>query len=119
MGELELLLWATRAFAVGVTLLALAVILACWWTIAGRAFTELWRGWRVGDLWLPFVPDERGEWGPLTSNIKWGAFRAAERGSTAALSWRWGWWMFAALALTVGVFHAVWGLGRLIVMVWE
>ncbi|EAP97627.1 hypothetical protein JNB_19193 [Janibacter sp. HTCC2649] len=116
--ELTLLLWGIRAFLLLVSLLLAAILVACWWVVAGRAFAELGRGWRAHDLWLPFLRDERGEWGPLTSNPRWALARAEERGSTRALAWRWGFWIAAALGLTVGVLRGLWGVGQLLVLGW-
>lgn len=118
MDDLTLLLWATRAFAVVVSLLVVALFVGCWWVIAGRAFAEFRRGWRANDLWLPFLPNERGEWGPLVSNRWWSAARAPERGTSAGLAWRWGFWMFAAVALTVGTIRGLWDVGQLVVLGW-
>lgn len=118
MDEFTFLLWGTRAFVGGVSLLLAALLLACWWWIAGIAFAELWRSWRAGDLWLAFLPNERGEWGPLASNRWWNAHRASERGSAKGLAWRWGFWMFQAAGLTFGVAYGLWGMGRMLVLVW-
>lgn len=116
--DLTLLQVDSRVFLVVVSLLLAAILLTCWWILAGRAFAEFWRGWRASDLWLPFLRDERGEWGPLASNRWWSAHRATERGSAAALSWRWGFWVVAAVALTVGTIRGLWGVGQLVVLGW-
>lgn len=118
--DLTLLLWGLRAFLVVVNLLLVCVLLACWWIVAGRAFAGLWQGWRAGDLWLAFLPNERGEWGPFASDPGLrGVFSGVrERGSSTALAWRWGLWMVAAVTLTVGVAGALWGVGRMLVLVW-
>ncbi len=110
MDDLTLLLWATRAFVVLMTLLVVALFVGCWWVIAGRAFAEFRRGWRANDLWLPFLPNERGEWGPLVSIRWWSAARAPERGTTSALAWRWGFWMFSAVGTDGGCGRR--GVGR-------
>jgi hypothetical protein len=119
MRDVTLLLWGTRAFLLLVSLVLAAILAVCWWVIAGRAFVELWRAWRSHDLWRPFLRDERGEWGPLTSNHWWSAARATERGSSGALAWRWGFWAFAAVGLTVGVLGGLWGVGQLLVLGWS
>lgn len=116
--DLTLLVWGLRAFLVLVNLLLVGILMACWWVIAGRAFAEFRRGWRADDLWLPFLRDERGEWGPLVSSRRWGAARAEQRGTAAALTWRWGFWMFVAVVLTIGVAGALWSIGRVLVRVW-
>lgn len=113
-----LLVWGLRAFLVLVNLLLVVVLVSCWWLIAGRAFAEFWRGWRADDVWLPFLRDERGQWGPLTANRYWAIGRATERGGTSALAWRWGFWISQATVLTLGVAYALWAVVRMLALAW-
>lgn len=115
--DLTVLVWGLRVFLVFVSLLLASLLVWGWWLVA-RAFSEFWRGWRAHDLWLPFLRDEHGQWGPLTSNRRWAIGRANERGSASALAWRWGFWLVQASALTWGVAYGLWAIVRMLALVW-
>ncbi|MGG5258429.1 hypothetical protein [Phycicoccus avicenniae] len=116
MGDQTMLRVALWVFLVVVFLVAAGLLVGCWWVIVRPVVTEAVRARRAGDWWLPWLPREDGGWGPLTANHWWSAMRAEQRGSTAGLAVRWGFWVLEAVGLTFGLGYALWGLARLLVL---
>lgn len=107
-----------RLFLVIVSLLLLAMFFFVLWLLVWPVITEFFRARSAGDMWLPFLPREDGEHGPLASNRWWALFRAPSRGSAGDLAWRWTAWVLTSIGLVVGISSGVWNLGRLLVRGW-
>lgn len=116
--DLTGLVWGARLFLIVVSLAIFAMFFFAFWLLVRPVVTEFVRARAAGDLWLPFLPDEQGNYGPLASNRWWSLFRASSRGSSGDLAWRWGLWTLTSLGLTLGIVAALWAWGRGLARVW-
>jgi hypothetical protein len=112
------LVWGVRLFLVVVSLALFAMFFFVLWLLVRPVVTEFFRARSAGDLWLPFLPDEQGRYGPLASNRWWSLFRADSRGSSGDLAWRWTAWVLTSVGLLVGSASAVWAWTRALSRAW-
>lgn len=88
--ELTLLVWAAWGFVALMGLALVALLVAGWWFVSRPVFVDFARARADGDLWRPFLRDERGEWRRLVSSHQQAVFRADAPGSDTNLWLRWG-----------------------------
>lgn len=88
--ELTLLVWAAWGFAALMGLALVALLVGAWWFTSRPVFVDFARARAAGDLWRPFLPDERGQWGRLVSSRMQSALRVDTPGTDTGLWLRWG-----------------------------
>lgn len=112
------LVWGVRLFLVVVSVALFAMFFFVLWLLVKPVVSEFFRARSAGDMWLPFVPNERGGYGPLASNRWWSVFRSESRGSSGELAWRWTAWVLTSVGLTVGSAAALWAWTRALARTW-
>ncbi|WP_299441428.1 hypothetical protein [uncultured Phycicoccus sp.] len=111
--------WGLRLLLVVVGLGVLGMLALVLLVVVRPVVTEAVRANAAGDWWLPFLPDARGEWGPLVRNHWWALARAEEPGSAGGLAARWGFWSLMSVLLVVGAVGVVVRVARLLSVGWQ